>query len=90
MAQWCALLHPPPSRRVGGGAEGLAYAMRETGGAIMAATATTAVGFAAFMVAASGGVRGIGAVSVLGIVMAAAAAILVLPTLAALSRRNRS
>lgn len=76
-------------RRQGAGAAGLAHAMRETGGAIMAATATTAVGFAAFMVAASGGVRGIGALAVLGIVMAAATAIVVLPTLTALGRRDR-
>ncbi len=68
---------------------GLGRALQETGGAILAATATTAVGFAAFMVAASGGVRGIGALAVLGIVMAAATAILVLPTLAALVRRPR-
>jgi predicted RND superfamily exporter protein len=77
-------------RKAERGAQGLADAMRETGGAIMAATATTAVGFGAFMVAASGGVRGIGAVAALGISMAAAVAILVLPTLAALSRSRRS
>jgi predicted RND superfamily exporter protein len=77
-------------RKAERGAQGLADAMRETGGAIMAATATTAVGFGAFMVAASGGVRGIGAVAALGISMAAAVAILVLPTLAALSRARRS
>jgi predicted RND superfamily exporter protein len=77
-------------RKAERGAQGLAHAMRETGGAIMAATATTAVGFGAFMVAASGGVRGIGAVAALGISMAAAVAILVLPTLAALSRARRS
>lgn len=76
-------------RRAGSGAQGLANAMRETGGAIMAATATTVVGFGAFMVAASGGVRGIGAVAALGIAMAAAVAILVLPTLAALGRTRR-
>lgn len=69
--------------------EGLGTALQETGSAILAATATTAMGFAAFMVAASAGVRGIGAVAVLGIVMAAATAILVLPTLASLVRRSR-
>jgi predicted RND superfamily exporter protein len=77
-------------RRLAGSGDGLAAALKETGGAILAATATTAVGFAAFMVAASGGVRGIGAVAVLGIVMAAATAILVLPTLAGLAGRRRS
>lgn len=66
--------------------EGLTKALDETGGAIMAATATTAVGFAAFMVADSGGVQGIGSVAVVGILMAAAAALLVLPTLTSVTR----
>ncbi len=69
--------------------DGLASALQETGGAILAATATTAVGFAAFMIADSGGVRGIGSVAVLGIVLAALAALLVLPTLTALLQRRR-
>ena len=64
--------------------DGLADALQETGGAILAATATTAVGFAAFMVADSGGVRSIGSLAVLGIVLAAMGALLVLPTLTAL------
>ncbi len=67
-------------------AAGVSRALEETGGAIMAATATTAVGFAAFMVADSGGVRGIGSVAVVGIIMAAAAALLVLPTLTNVTR----
>lgn len=69
--------------------DGLAGALQETGGAILAATATTAIGFAAFMVADSGGVRGIGSLAVLGIVLAALAALLVLPTLTALLQRRR-
>ena len=68
---------------------GLERSVDETGRAILAATATTAMGFAAFLVADSGGLRGIGVVAVLGICMAALAAILVLPTLSALARRRR-
>lgn len=68
---------------------GLARSVDETGRAILAATATTAVGFASFMVADSGGLRSIGVVAVLGIVMAALAAMLVLPTLSALGERRR-
>ncbi|MCB9704296.1 MAG: MMPL family transporter [Myxococcales bacterium] len=62
--------------------------VRDTGGAILAATATTMVGFAAFLVAESGGLRGIGQVAVLGIAMAALAAITVLPSVAALTSRR--
>jgi len=68
------------------GAAGVAKALDSTGGAIMAATATTAVGFAAFMVADSGGVRSIGSVAVVGILMAAASALLVLPTIRNVAR----
>lgn len=67
---------------------GLAEALQETGGAILAATATTAVGFAAFMVADSGGVRGIGALAVLGISLAALTTLLVLPTVSELMQRR--
>lgn len=67
-------------------ADGLIRAVERTGGAILAATATTAVGFAAFMVADSGGMRGMGALAVMGIVFAAAAALLVLPTIANVAR----
>ncbi len=76
-------------RRSRGEMNGLAHSLQETGGAILAATATTAVGFAAFMVADSGGLRGIGHLAVLGILMAAAAAVLVLPTLSAIGQRRR-
>ncbi|MEM7158841.1 MAG: MMPL family transporter [Myxococcota bacterium] len=69
--------------------DSLANALQETGGAILAATATTAVGFAAFMVADSGGVRSIGSLAVLGIVLAAMGALLVLPTLTALFWQGR-
>ena len=69
--------------------EGLLDALQETGGAILAATATTAVGFAAFMVADSGGVRSIGSLAVLGIVLAAMGALLVLPTITALVQHRR-
>jgi uncharacterized protein len=70
------------------GLEGLADALGGTGAAILAATATTVMGFAAFMVADNGGLRGIGVLAVLGISIAAVAAILVLPSLAALLRRR--
>lgn len=55
-----------------------------TGRAILAASGTTAVGFGSFMVADSGGLRSIGEVAVIGIVLSALAALLVLPTLAGL------
>jgi len=67
----------------------LSDALEETGGAILAATATTAVGFAAFMVADSGGVRSIGNLAVLGISLAALTALLVLPTVNELMQRTR-
>ena len=60
-----------------------------TGAAILAATATTVMGFAAFMVADNGGLRGIGKLAVLGISIAAITAILVLPALAAVFTRRR-
>ncbi len=69
-------------------ADGLARGLQETGTAIMAATATTAIGFASFIIADSGGLRGIGKLAVLGILCAAAAAILVIPTLSALFTRR--
>jgi hypothetical protein len=75
-------------RRVRGTAGGLASAIGETGAAILAATATTVMGFAAFIVADNGGLRGIGVLAVLGIAIAALTAILVLPAVAALARRR--
>ena len=68
---------------------GLASALGGTGAAILAATATTVMGFGAFMIADNGGLRGIGALAVMGISIAAITAILVLPSLAALSRPRR-
>lgn len=76
-------------RRSKGQADGLRRSLQEAGAAIMAAMATTAIGFAAFMVADSAGVRGIGAVAVLGIVLAGFAATLVLPTLSGISEGRR-
>jgi predicted RND superfamily exporter protein len=76
-------------RRSRGEVDGIARSLDETGGAILAATATTAVGFASFLVADSGGLRGIGSLAVLGICLAALAAVLVLPTLTALGERRR-
>lgn len=70
------------------GPDGLASALGGTGAAILAATATTVMGFAAFMVADNGGLRGIGVLAVLGISIAAVTAILLLPSLAALLRRR--
>ncbi|MEE9382112.1 MAG: MMPL family transporter [Nannocystaceae bacterium] len=72
-----------------GRSDGLAHAVDETGRAILAATVTTAIGFATFLIADSGGLRGIGMVAVLGISMTAGAAVLVLPTLSALGARRR-
>jgi predicted RND superfamily exporter protein len=76
-------------RRLHGEPDGLAYALGETGAAIGAATATTVMGFAAFIIADSGGLRGIGVLAVLGIGIAAVTAILVLPSLAAIFMRRR-
>ncbi len=73
-------------RRTKEEADGLIRSLMETGSAIMAAMATTAIGFAAFMVGDSAGVRGIGAVAVLGIVLAALSATLVLPSISGLAR----
>lgn len=73
-------------RKTRGDVDGLQRSLEETGGAIMAAMATTAIGFAAFMVADSAGVRGIGLVAMLGIVLAALAATMVLPALAGFGR----
>lgn len=67
--------------RAKGQVDGLFKSLQETGGAIMASMATTAVGFAAFMVGDSAGVRGIGAVAFLGIVLASLSATLVLPAI---------
>jgi uncharacterized protein len=77
-------------RRTKGEVDGLARSLQETGGAIMAAMSTTAIGFAALLVADSAGVRGIGTVAVLGIVLAGGAAVLVLPTLSSLGRERKS
>ena len=70
-------------RRLAAG-EDRAHAVGETGAAILAATSTTAIGFAAFTLADSGGLQGIGVVAVLGILAAALAALLVVPSLFAL------
>lgn len=70
-------------------AGGLAHAIGETGAAIGAATATTAMGFGAFIIADSGGLRGIGVLAVCGIVIAAVTAVLVLPSVAAILARRR-
>jgi len=67
---------------------GLVSALEGTGTAILAATATTVMGFAAFIIADNGGLRGIGVLAVLGISIAAVTAILVLPSLASLTRRR--
>ncbi len=74
-------------RRLRGTPDGLASALGGTGAAILAATATTVMGFAAFMIADNGGLRGIGVLAVLGISIAAVTALLVLPSIAALLRR---
>ncbi|MFY0536989.1 MMPL family transporter [Nannocystis pusilla] len=70
-------------------AGGIAHALGETGAAIGAATATTAMGFGAFCIADSGGLRGIGVLAVFGIGIAAVTAILVLPSVAAIAARRK-
>ncbi|WP_170135873.1 efflux RND transporter permease subunit [Nannocystis exedens] len=70
-------------------AGGIAHALGETGAAIGAATATTAMGFGAFCIADSGGLRGIGVLAVFGIGIAAVTAILVLPSVAAIATRRK-
>ncbi len=69
--------------------DGLKGAVDGTARAILAATATTVCGFASFLVADSGSLRSIGLLAVVGISMAAFAALTVLPTLAAISERVR-
>ena len=76
-------------RRLHGEPGGLANALGGTGAAILAATATTVMGFAAFLIADNGGLRGIGKLAVLGISIAACTALLVLPSVAALVGRWR-
>ena len=66
-------------RRLHGEPGGLASALGGTGAAILAATATTVMGFAAFMVADNGGLRGTGKLGGRGISIAATTALLVPP-----------
>jgi predicted RND superfamily exporter protein len=68
---------------------GLHRSVDETGRAILAATMTTAVGFGAFLVADSGGLRSIGQLAVIGILSTAVASLLAVPTIAALVQRRR-
>lgn len=68
---------------------GLHRSVDETGRAILGATTTTVVGFAAFLVADNGGLRTIGQLAVIGISMAAVASLLAVPTIIALIQRRR-
>lgn len=68
---------------------GLHRSVDETGRAILAATTTTAVGFGAFLFADNGGLRSIGQLAVIGIAATAIAAMLAVPTIAALMHRHR-
>jgi len=68
---------------------GLYRSVDETGRAILAATMTTTVGFGAFLVADSGGLRSIGYLAVIGISTTAIAAMLAVPTISALIQRRR-
>jgi len=77
-------------RRLHGEPGGLASALGGTGTAILAATATTVMGFAAFLIADNGGLRGIGKLAVIGIAIAACTALLVLPSVAAVVGRHRT
>jgi hypothetical protein len=61
----------------------------ETSRAILAATLTTVAGFAAFVVADNGGLRSIGKLASIGILMTALAALLAVPAFAALVQRRR-
>lgn len=74
-------------RLLRGAPDGLASALGGTGAAILAATATTVMGFLAFVIADNGGLRGIGLLAALGISIAALTALLVLPSIAALLHR---
>lgn len=68
---------------------GLHRSVDETGQAILAATMTTMVGFGAFLFSDNGGLRSIGELAVIGIVATAIAAMLAVPTIAALLQRRR-
>jgi len=68
---------------------GLYRSVDETGGAILAATMTTAAGFGAFLIADNGGLRSIGEVAAIGVLMASLAAMLAVPSLSALVQRRR-
>jgi predicted RND superfamily exporter protein len=77
-------------RRARGEVDGLVKSLQETGSAIVAATATTMMGFGAFMIADSGGLRGIGMVAALGIALAGVAATIVLPAISGVAQRWRA
>lgn len=66
--------------------QALIEAVSETSRAIGAATATTALAFGSFLIADSGSLRDIGRAAVIGVIAAAVAALLILPTVAALIR----
>lgn len=76
-------------RREDSTTHGLLRSVDETGRAILAATMTTMVGFGAFLVADSGGLRTIGQLAVIGIASTAVAALLAVPTVAVLIQRRR-
>jgi predicted RND superfamily exporter protein len=76
-------------RREDNTAPGLLRSVDETGRAILAATMTSVVGFGAFLVADSGGLRTIGQLAVIGISATAVAALLAVPTVAVLIQRRR-
>lgn len=76
-------------RRESSSKTGLYRSVDETGGAILAATMTTVVGFAAFLIADSGGLRSIGKVAAIGVLMASLAALLAVPSISALVQRRR-
>ncbi len=66
----------------------IARGVQETGAAILSATATTALGFGALRIADNGGLSGIGTLAVLGVVLAAAAALWVVPSASAVALRR--
>jgi predicted RND superfamily exporter protein len=76
-------------RRESSSKTGLYRSVDETGGAILAATMTTVAGFGAFLVADNGGLRSIGQIAAIGVLMASLAAVLAVPSISALVQRRR-
>ena len=72
-----------------GGMADLDEVMRGTGSAVLMASVTTALGFAALMLADYGGMKSLGATMTIGIIGCMIASLLVLPAVLVLLRRAR-